>query len=283
MNYPEEFFLNNQPVKVAVIDLYNNEENQGIRCIKDILNETDCIYHNIAVDYKLYDTRYKGDLPDLNYDIYISSGGPGSPFDGEGSEWESGYFNLLDKIWSYNQNNDLKKHLFFICHSFQIMARYFKFGEVTMRHSKSFGVMPVHKTDKGKSDLLLRGLDDPFYAADFREWQVVQPNKKVFDELGAELLCIEKERPNFSYERAMMAVRISNEIVGTQFHPEADPASMYYHFRQPERKEHVVSKYGEKKYYDMIKLLEDENGIKQTRKTILPNFLKNAFQKLRGI
>jgi len=274
--------VDNSAVKVAIIDLYNNEENQGIRCIKDILNEADCIYHNIAIDYKLYDTRYKGDIPDLNYDIYISSGGPGSPFEGEGQKWETDYFNLLDKIWSHNQNSDSKKHIFFICHSFQIMARYFKFGKVIPRHSKSFGVMPVHKTEKGNNDIILQGLNDPFYAADFREWQVVQPDKKIFEELGAELLCIEKERLHVPYERAMMAVRITNEIVGTQFHPEADPASMYYHFRQPERKEHVISKYGEKKYYEMLELLEDEKGIKQTRKTVLPNFLKNALLQLRG-
>ncbi len=274
--------MDSSAVKVAIIDLYNNEENQGIRCIKDILNETDCLYQDITIDYKLYDTRFKGDVPSLDYDIYISSGGPGSPFEGEGQKWESDYFSLLDKIWSHNKNNETKKHVFFICHSFQIMARYFKFGEVIPRLSKSFGVMPVNKSEKGNNDIILQGLNDPFYAADFREWQVIQPNKKVFDELGAELLCIEKERPHVPYERAMMAVRITNEIVGTQFHPEADPASMYYHFRQPERKEHVISKYGEKKYYEMLDLLEDENGIKLTRKTVLPNFLKHALQQLRG-
>lgn len=274
--------MDSSAVKVAIIDQYNNEENQGIRCIKDILNETDCLYQDIAIDYKLYDTRFKGEVPSLDYDIYISSGGPGSPFEGEGQKWEADYFSLLDKILSNNQKSELKKHVFFICHSFQIMARYFKFGEVIPRHSKSFGVMPVHLTAAGEKDFLFTGLSDPFFAADFREWQVVQPNKKVFDELGAELLSIEKKRPHIPLERAMMAVRISDEIVGTQFHPEADPASMYYHFRQPERKEHVVSKYGEKKYYEMLDLLEEENGIKLTRKTVLPNFLKHALQQLRG-
>ena len=78
-----------------------------------------------------------------------------------------------------------------------------------------------------------------------------------------------------------MAVRITDEIVGTQFHPEADPASMYYHFRKPDRKEHVISKYGEKKYYEMLELLELEDGIKLTRKTVLPNFIKNALYQLR--
>jgi len=272
--------LKTQLVKVAVIDLYNNEENQGIRCIKDIMNELDCNYPNVSLDYKIFDTRFKGDLPGEEFDIYVSSGGPGSPFEGEGKRWELDYFKLLDKLWAQNQNNSTKKHLFFICHSFQIMARFFKFGEVIPRHSKSFGVMPVHKTEFGETDNLFTGLSDPFFAADFREWQVVQPNQKIFAELGAELLALEKIRVDVPLERAMMAIRISKEIAGTQFHPEADPASMYYHFRKPERKESVISKYGEKKYWEMLSLLEDEDGIKKTRKTVLPNFLKAAVESI---
>ncbi len=267
-------------IKTAIIDLYNNEENQGMRCIQDILNEIDCNFPDLSVEYDIYDSRYKNEVPDINYDIYISSGGPGSPFDDEGSDWERRYFNLLDDIRNHNETSDRKKFIFFICHSFQIMARYFKFGEVTPRNSKSFGVMPVHKTEAGMTDPLLMGLPDIFYSADFREYQVVQPDKKVLSELGAEIICLEKERPNVDFERAIMAVRISDEIVGTQFHPEADPASMYYHFRKPERKEHVVSKYGEAKYKEMLELLEDPNAIKLTRKIVLPGFLTNSINKL---
>ncbi len=268
-------------VRVAVIDLYNNEENQGIRCIKDILNESNSLYNNISVDYKLFDTRYSGAAPDTSYDIYISSGGPGSPWEGEGSDWETKYFFLMDSLWRHNQNNETKKYVFFICHSFQIMARYFKLCDVIKRNSKSFGVMPVHKTAEGEKDLLLHGLPEPFYGADFREWQVVNPNKKIFDELGAQVLCLEKERSHVNLERAMMAIRVNDEFVGTQFHPEADASSMYYHFMKPERKEHVVSKYGEQKYFEMLDLLEQPIGIKLTQKTVLPNFMKHAINKLR--
>ena len=272
----------NNSLKVAVIDLYDNEANQGMRCIQDILNETDCNFPEIPIDYKIYESRYKNEVPDESYDIYISSGGPGSPFEGEGKVWEKDYFKLMDKIWANNQNhNDSQKHVFYICHSFQIMARYFKFGEVITRNSKSFGVMPIHKTEQSENDPILNGLPDPFFAADFRDWQVVQPNEKILNELGAKIICLEKERPHVEFERAVMGVRISDEIVGTQFHPEADPASMYYHFRKPERKEQVVSKYGEEKYFEMLKLLEKPDSIPLTRKTVLPGFLSNAVKSLR--
>lgn len=42
-----------------------------------------------------------------------------------------------------------------------------------------------------------------------------------------------------------------------------------------------MGKYGKEKYFEMLRLLEDENAIKLTRNTVLPNFLKNAIENLR--
>ena len=268
-------------VRAAIIDLYNNEETKAITSIANILNEAGSYYKNIHVDYKIFDTRYSGAAPELSYDIYISSGGPGSPWDGEGSAWEAKYFSLLDSVWSYNQNNSKKKYFFFICHSFQLMVRYFKLGEVNQRESESFGVMPIYKTEAGSKDILLKDLPDPFYSIDSRSWQVVQPNKKMFSELGAQILCLEKERPHIPLERAMMAIRINNEFVGTQFHPEADAASKFNSFCAPKRKEEIISKYGEKKFSEILNLLGQENGVKLTQKIVIPNFLRHALAKLR--
>lgn len=106
--------MGSDKVRVAIIDLYNNEENQEIRCFKDILNETSRLYNSSPIDYKLFDTRYSGNIPDTSFDIYISSGGPGSPWDGEGTDWEAKYFSLMDSLWSYNKNNYFKKYIFFV-------------------------------------------------------------------------------------------------------------------------------------------------------------------------
>lgn len=270
-------------VKVAVIDLYNNEPNEGMRCIQDIINESDRKYDSIPVTYEVFDSRYKNEIPDTKFDIYISSGGPGSPFEGEGSAWEKDYFNLMDKIWSHNQNNEVnKKYIFFICHSFQMMARYFKFGEVKERNSYSFGIFPVHKTEDGLEEKLFKNLSDPFYAADFRGYQVINPNDKVIEDLGAKITALEKIRPHVDYERAIMSIRINDQIFGTQFHPEADRASMYYHFKKPERKEQVISKYGENKYFEMLDLLERPDTISLTRENVLPLFIKDAVNELRS-
>ena len=79
-----------------------------------------------------------------------------------------------------------------------------------------------------------------------------------------------------------MGIRISDEIVGTQFHPEADISSMRHHFIQPERQIQVIEEYGEKKLNEMLDHLENPDNITLTRNTVIPNFLGSAIVKLRG-
>lgn len=269
-------------IKIATIDLYNNERNEGMRCIREIANDAINENSNIEITYSVFDTRFKNEIPGMDNDIFISSGGPGSPFEGEGTKWEKDYFNLLEKIFSYNQNNpDRKKYIFFICHSFQMMARFFKLGLVNKRNSKSFGVIPFNITDEGKEDIIFKDLPNPFYAADIREYQVIEPDDKIFIELGAKVLS--REAISENKVPALAAVRISDEIAGTQFHPEADPESMLYHFNQDKRKKQVVDKFGEDKYHEMIALLEDREVIKLTRKTIIPSFLNYAIDQLSTV
>jgi homoserine O-succinyltransferase len=271
-------------IKIATIDLYNNERNEGMRCIKEIVEEAKVRNSECEISYEVFDTRFKGEIPEIENDIFISSGGPGSPFEGEGTQWEKDYFNLIQKIWDHNQNNpERKKYLFFICHSFQMMGRFFKFGTVNQRHSKSFGVMPFTLTKEGKSDNILKGLSNPFYAADIRQFQVVEPDKKVIKELGAKILSYEIVDDDDKAQPAIAAVRISDEIVGTQFHPEADPESMLYHFKQDERKKQVVEKYGEEGYFEMIRILERPDTIQKTRKTVIPSFLNHAIDELSRV
>jgi len=266
-------------IKTAVIDLYNNEPNSAIKCIKDIISDEGLVP-------EVFDARFRNEIPGSEYDIFISTGGPGDPFDGEGSEWEKKYFSLLDFINSNNAKAGRKKYFFFICHSFQIMARYYQFADVTRRKDKSFGVIPFAKTNLGKNDILLKDLPDPFYARDSRSYQVINPNNKVLDELGAVIITTEltegseKENIIAKFPPAIMGVRISNEIAGTQFHPEADADSMILQLSQPERKQYIIQKYGEKGYTEMVENLKNPNAIELTRRTVLPSFLKYAIKEL---
>ena len=77
-----------------------------------------------------------------------------------------------------------------------------------------------------------------------------------------------------------MAVRLSNEMVGTQFHPEADPEGMKTHFSQVENREKVINNFDQKTYEDMMEHLDDPDKIKLTHKEILPRFISKALHSI---
>ncbi len=264
-------------MRVALIDLYNGEPNLGIQAIKDLVmrwgtNELD---EPLELDH--FETRKTGTIPGLEYDVYLLSGGPGSPFDGEGTDWEAAYFELVDALWQHNNQPDTDpKHALFICHSFQMMCRHFGLADVVQRKSTSFGVFKAHQTPEGKSDPILEGLQDPFYVADFRDWQAIQPKTSVFEKLGATVLALEKQRPHVPMERALMGIRLSPEMVGVQFHPEADPAGMLVHFQKEARRAAIIETHGEEKFNQIISRLEDPEFLLLTYQRVIPNFLADA-------
>lgn len=264
-------------IRVAVLDLNNGFPNQGMGNIRAILK--DYKEHCSGVfEIEEFDVRAKNQLPDISFDIYISSGGPGSPFDGVDAEWEERYFALLDQLRTYNENaaNAAKKYFFFICHSFQMACRYFNVGDVTRRVSTSFGVFPMHLTEAGKEEAVFKGLQDPFYAVDSRDWQVINADVDNLKQKNIQILAIEKERLHVPYERAIMAIRFTDEMIGTQFHPEADGNGMRKLLLTEERKAQIIPVHGLEKYEDMLQQLNDPDKIMFTHHIILPTFLDFA-------
>lgn len=265
-------------IRVALLDLYEGMENQGMRCLREILQKFSDA-HDVSIDSSEFDVRMKGQLPDLSYDIYISSGGPGSPLDSQGMKWENDYFDWLSQLmdWNSNSTNCNKKFVFFICHSFQLACRYFEAGNICKRQSTSFGVFPIHLNEFGSNESIFKYLPDPFYAVDSRDFQLIAPNYQKLSDLGATIIAIEKERPHVShFERAVMAIRFNPYMVGTQFHPEADAIGMSKHLQTPERKKIVIENHGEAKWQSMIEHLNDPEKIMFTYAHIIPQFLQSA-------
>jgi len=271
-------------IKVAILDLYDGIANEGIRGFQDILDRYRA-KNQLRLSYQVFDLRKKCEAPNYtDFDIYISSGGPGSPLDTEGTEWEKKYFNLIDKLEDHNlSNHPQKKHAFFVCHSFQLMCRKYNLGDINTRRSASFGVLPMHQTKAGLADPVFEGLADPFYSVDSRCWQAINPNEKRFVELGMQLLSIEKERPYVDLPRAMMAIRFNEYFIATQFHPEADAIGMQAYLSRDEKKKEVVTEHGLDKYTEMLERLEDPDKIAHTQNTVIPNFLNQAVLSLQEI
>lgn len=261
-------------IKIAILDMNNNAPNQGMRCIQQLIRTVQQA-DDLDVSVSIFNVRVDHVVPDLSFDVYVSSGGPGNPITTEPA-WETPYFNLIDGLFAWNRTHADKKFVFLICHSFQLVMRHLKLGELSRRKSTSFGIFPIHKTDDGHSDPLLRALPEPFFAVDSRDYQVTTPNFDAFDALGATILCLEKVRPHVSLERAIMAVRFSPEIFGTQFHPEADSQGMLMYFERADKREQIVSQYGEAKYDEMVDSLRDPDKIELTEAVLLPGFLRTA-------
>ncbi|HEV7349579.1 type 1 glutamine amidotransferase [Telluribacter sp.] len=272
--------IEKQAFRIAVLDMYNGVENEGMRCIKQHIEDFG-LKEGLPVQYQVFDVRQHHEVPDLSFDAYISTGGPGSPMV-EGTVWERRFFNFLDQIWAHNANrrNRIKKPLFLICHSFQMACVHWQIGSVGKRRSTSFGTFPVHMTRSAHQEPLFSGLNDPFWVVDSREYQVIQPNHHVLEQMGAKVLCLEKIRPHVNLERAVMAIRFSKEIVGTQFHPEADAEGMLRYFLKEDKKANIVKNHGLDKYNAMIEHLNDPDKILLTGSTILPGFLSRAAQRL---
>ena len=277
-------FIENKPIRIAILDMNEGKPNQGMRCIREILNQFGDA-NNIDLEWDEFEVRLQKQIPGLNYDIYISSGGPGSPLESEGSDWEKVYFNWLNKVieWNNNDANIKKKKVFFICHSYQLACRHFKIATVCARKSTAFGVFPVHLLPVGNEEVVFTGLRNPFYSVDSRDFQVVEPNHNKLHQMGGIILAIEKERPHIPLERAIMAVRFNEHMIGTQFHPEADAVGMSMHLQTDDKKKTVIENYGIEKWQSMIEQLNDPDKIMWTYSHILPNFLSLAVESMQPV
>lgn len=264
-----------QRVRLALLDMYAGEKNLGMGRLREIADRWQDV---LTVDE--FDVRIHQQVPDLSYDIYLSSGGPGDPRPA-GATWEKAWYQLVEAVHAYNEDRPARpKFFFFICHSFQMACIHFGIGEVRKRSAKSFGTFPVYKTAAGRRDPLLAELPNPFWVADFRAYQVVDVQQRQLERVGARLLAIERVRSQPHLPRAAMAVRFSSEMVGVQFHPEADSAGMLHHFSQKARKVAIIEEYGATRYREMLAHLSDPDKIELTHRAVLPGFFRQAFHRL---
>ncbi|WP_266366032.1 type 1 glutamine amidotransferase [Tellurirhabdus rosea] len=265
-------------LNIAILDMYDNAPNEGMRCILQLIRKVEQ-ETQIRLADQTFNVRAGEPLPGLEFDVYISTGGPGSPLPSP-DDWERHYFGLIDRIFEHNRTQRRKKYLFLICHSFQLVSRHMNLGILSKRRSTSFGIFPILKNELGHHEPFFDALPDPFYVVDSRDYQLTQPNWKRIEHLGAKVLCLEKDRPHIPLERAIMAIRFTNEIFGTQFHPEADGDGMLRYFQKEEKRQQVIAGHGEDKYNEMVEHLRDPDKIELTESVILPHFLRQAIRGL---
>ena len=269
-------------IKVAVLDMNNGARNIGVRNIKRIVerfsHRVRAAHLQVDFEVDLFHVRDRNEVPDTTYDIYLCSGGPGSPLDDHGRECEIRFFNLIDQLIDHNAAKDNKKFLFGICHSFQMMVKKFDVAKLTKRDQRKIGVVPIIKTREGERDMLFDGLDGKFYAFDNRDWQAVDPDLQKLKQIGAAVLSYEAN--GRGYGKAVTAIRYTPEIETVQFHPEAEKHGILMRLSDPHEKKEIVEMMGDAKFDELIQSLNNPEKLMRTYKTILPGFLWRAYNQL---
>lgn len=269
-------------LRIAILDMNNGARNIGIRNIKRIINNFSYLVklYNSQIEFVVdhYHVRDKNEIPNTSYDIYIGSGGPGSPLDDSDSEWETRFFNLLDDLLDHNTGHDNKKFFFGICHSFQLMVKKFDIARISRREKRHLGIVPIFKTSEGKHDPIFEGLNEKFYAFDNRDWQVTDPDTRRIRDGRFELLCYDGTDDVMG--SGITGIRYSDEMESVQFHPEAEKNGILLRFTHPEEMEHIIALLGRDKYDELLKSLENPNKLVRTYKTVLPGFLLRSYNRL---
>jgi GMP synthase-like glutamine amidotransferase len=258
------------PIRIAILDMYDGQPNMGRACIDGIVDKW-ALTNNLIIQKNDFEVRTQGLLPDTNFDIYIATGGPGSPTDTADEKWDKDFTNWLEKML------ELDKHVFLICHSFQIACRHFNIGNVCLRKSRQIGILPVHVTHE--NHFIFDGMEDTFHALESRLYQIIEPNDEVIDKMNAKIIALEKNRPTIQLERAIMALEFSANMTGVQFHPEAETQELIHYFHREDIKESIIENFGIEKWNSIIDALVHPSLIKDTYAKMIPNFLNNAIKK----
>lgn len=206
-----------------------------MRCIRTILKEWSEA-NDLDLHTDEFDVRLQNTVPDTSYDIYISTGGPGDPLITRFDDWDISWCRWLNEMERWNNNPDtVQKNtssLFVILFNWPAVI---STQALFVKKVHIFWCLPCAHAGGWAQRRSLSRTKRSFYAVDSRDFQVIQPNIALLEEMGASLLCIEKSRPHVPLERAVMAIRFNDYMIGTQFHPEADAPGMLMYLKTEEK------------------------------------------------
>lgn len=262
----------------------NGVANQATRCFRRILDAFShrVRAHNPGVDITLrhVQPRNLGELPTLDMDLTLSSGGPGSPFDGFDDPWCVGWRAWLDGVVERNLANP--RHApsgLMVCHSYEMSVMHFGVCIMQPRDKRKFGVMPHYPTVEGQKHALFQNFGDRLFAYEHRNWEAVDLNEKRAAQLGSVVLARES-RDGHSKGRCISAMHFAPGLEGTIFHPEADRNGVMAWVNKPEMAEAFKEAYGESTYDQMMDTLNDPSRLARTFSLFIPGWLTQRFNTM---
>jgi homoserine O-succinyltransferase len=173
-----------RPLRLAIIDMNNAHVNQAMRCLRGLAASffEHVQRHNPGLPCELVEVspRDTGDLIPRDCDLYLSSGGPGSPFDGDGQGWADDYGRFSDHVVEHAVRGGAdQRALFAICYSFEMVVRHFKLANIAPRAERKFGVMPIYTTSDGQRHQLLASFGDRLFAFEHRNWEAIDLDERA--------------------------------------------------------------------------------------------------------
>lgn len=268
------------PLRVCLIDMNNGQPNQGIRCLRRILDAffVPVRKANPGIEIEVVDVepRTNAAAYPVDCDLYLSSGGPGSPFDGETEEWYRGFGRLVDGLIEEGHALPAPRSMFAICHSFELCVVHTKVARLAQRPNRKFGIMPVYMTEAGMASPLLADFGERLFAFEHRTWEVVDVDQARLASFGGEVWARES-RDGASKGRSISSFRFCPNIEGTLFHPEADREGAVKWLDDPAHVKDVIEAYGELTYKRMVRTMDDPMRLARTFAVLLPGWLSRRF------
>jgi homoserine O-succinyltransferase len=273
-----------RPLRLCIVDMNNGHVNQAMRCFRGLASAffERVRLNNPTLDCELVEVspRDTDDAVPRDCDLYLSSGGPGSPFDGDGTSWVDDYGRFSDSVVeSAIRDDEGQQALFAICYSFELVVRHFKVAHIGQRSERKFGVMPIYTTPEGQRHPLLTAFGDRLFAFEHRNWEAIDLDEARLRSLGGTLLARES-RDGVSKGRALLALEVAPGIETVQFHPEADRPGVMNWVARPEQAEAFKAQYGEFTYQAMLRTLDDPRRLARTYALVIPGWLNRRFNML---
>jgi GMP synthase-like glutamine amidotransferase len=273
-----------RPLRLCIIDMNNAHVNQAMRCLRGLASTffTHASRANPGLVCELVEVspRDTGDPVPRDCDFYVSSGGPGSPFDGDGQPWLADYGRFSEHVVeSAARGGEGRRALFAICYSFEMVVRHFNLAHIGPRAERKFGVMPIYTTAEGQRHPLLAAFGDRLFAFEHRNWEAVEHDEARLRGLGGCVLARES-RDGVSKGRALLALDIAPGIEAVQFHPEADRPGVMNWVARPEQAAAFKAVYGELTYQAMLRTLDDPRRLARTYALVIPGWLVRQFNLL---
>lgn len=273
-----------RPLRLCLVDMNNGHVNQAMRCLRGIAAQFfDRVRREnpgLTCELGEVSPRNTNDPVPQDYDLYLSSGGPGSPFDGDGMPWTTDYGSFIDNvIESSITGGPNQRAVFAICYSFEMVVRHLNVAAIVPRVDRKFGVMPIYTTHEGQEHPLLRPFGDRLFAFEHRNWEAVDLDEQKLQFLGGKLLARES-RDGVSKGRALLGLDVAPGVEAVQFHPEADRPGVMNWVARPEQAAAFKATYGEDTYQAMLRTLDDPRRLARTYALVIPGWLTRKFNEI---